>query len=325
MMEEAIKNFPQQFSFQPKYSSPANFSSLKKFIVCGMGGSHLAADLLKTIDPTTDLLIHSDYGLPNLSPTDIKSSLFIFSSYSGNTEETIDAYHQAKKLNLPSVVIAVGGVLLELAKKDQVPYIQLPATGIQPRSALGYSFLALLTIVGNHHLIEQAKQTAQILEKKMTDLKIQGFDLADEIVGFVPVIISSQTNFSLGYNWKIKFNETGKIPAFNNVVPELNHNEMTGFDLNNRSIYLADRFYFLFLVDDNDHPRIRRRMEVLFQIYHEKGLPVKNISISGSNITDKVFSCLLLADWAALKIAQHFDHEAEQVPMVEDFKKRINH
>lgn len=325
MMDQAIKNFPEQFTFQPELSIKTDLKKYNKFIVCGMGGSHLAADILKNIDPEIDLMIHSDYGLPNLSSDELKKSLFIFSSYSGNTEETIDGYHLAKNKNLPRLVIAVGGILLELAKKDNIPFIQLPNTGIQPRSALGYSFMALLLATQRDDITKQISELVNILATRMDELKNIGADLADEIAGFVPIIITSKKNYSIGYNWKIKFNETGKIPAFHNVIPELNHNEMTGFDLSDKSQYLADRFYILFLVDESDHPKNRKRMEVLFQLYHEKRLPVKNIVLTGSNNLDKVFSSLVLADWSAFYLAKHFDHEAEQVPMVEEFKKRINH
>lgn len=325
MMEQAINNFPEQFTFKPELVNKTDLSKYKKYIVCGMGGSHLAADIIKNIDPEINLIIHSDYGLPNIPVDELKKCLFIFSSYSGNTEETIDGYHLAKNKNLPRVVIAVGGILLELAKKDKVPFIQLPNTGIQPRSALGYSFMALLAVMQRDDIAKQTSDLVGLLTARMAELKISGADIADELAGFVPIIITSKKNYSIGYNWKIKFNETGKIPAFHNVVPELNHNEMTGFDLNEKSRYLADRFYILFLVDESDHPQNRKRMEVLFQLYHEKRLPVKNIILIGKNNLDKVFSSLILADWTAFYLARHFNHEAEQVPMVEEFKKRINH
>ncbi len=325
MMDQVIKDFPSQFLFKPELSIKTDLNKYKKYIVCGMGGSHLAADIIKNIDPEVDLVIHSDYGLPHIPSDQLDKCLFIFSSYSGNTEETIDGYRVAKSKNLPRIVVTVGGILLELAKKDKIPFIKIPNTGIQPRNALGYSFMALLSVMQKDAISKQAIKTAEELTLQMTNLNLQGKDLADEIAGFVPLIIASTRNYSLAYNWKIKFNETGKIPAFYNLIPELNHNEMTGFDLSDNSRYLADRFYILFLLDDLDHYKNRKRMEVLYQLYHEKRLPVKNIFLTGNNILVKVFSSLILADWTAYYLAKHFNHEAEKVPMVEEFKKRINH
>jgi glucose/mannose-6-phosphate isomerase len=147
--------------------------------------------------------------------------------------------------------------------------------------------------------------------------------LADEIVGFVPIIYTSQRNQGIAYNWKIKFNETGKIPAFYNVIPELNHNEMTGFDMKETTKYLADRFYILMLVDEQDHEQNKKRFEVLFQMYHERRLPVKTIILKGGTRLEKIFNSLLIADFTAFFIASHYGVESEQVPMVEEFKHRI--
>ena len=320
-MLEVISEFPQQFNFKPKIEYETNLPKINKIFVCGMGGSHLAANLFKDYLPNIDLNIHSDYGLPDINQVNLNNNFYIFSSYSGNTEEIIDGYKLAQKLNLKRAVIAVGGVLLDLAKKDHIPYIQLPETGIQPRSALGFSFIALLKIL---HQETALQEVGELVDKfNINELQNQGNDLADEIVGFVPVIYTSNQNQGIAYNWKIKLNETGKIPAFYNLIPELCHNEMTGFDIREVSRYLSDRFYFLMIVDEADHQQNKKRFQVLFQLYHERKLPVKIIFLQGKTRLEKIFSSLLLADFVALTIAQRYGLEAEQVPMVEEFKRRI--
>lgn len=112
----------------------------EKVVVCGMGGSHLAADILKDLRPDLRLSIHHSYGLPGWKQDELKKSLIILTSYSGNTEEVLDAYALARNLNLTTAAISVGGRLLELVQKDNIAYVQMPDTGIQPRSALGFSF-----------------------------------------------------------------------------------------------------------------------------------------------------------------------------------------
>ena len=104
-------------------------------VVVGMGGSHLAADLLKILKPELDIIVHRDYGMP----PNINDRLIILSSYSGNTEEVLDAYDQAKNLN--RAVITVGGKLLEKAKQDNVPFVLLPV-GLQPRDAIHHCLKA---------------------------------------------------------------------------------------------------------------------------------------------------------------------------------------
>ena len=155
----------------------------------------------------------------------LKQYLVIVSSYSGNTEEAIDVFKTALKKRIPLAVLTTGGTLLTLAQQSNVPYVQLPSTGIQPRSASGYSFMGLVALLQDKKLLAEAEALSVTL--KPARYKRKGKTLSGNIKGKIPVIYASQANEAVAYNWKIKFNETGKIPAFYNVFPELNHNEMT--------------------------------------------------------------------------------------------------
>lgn len=330
MMSDAIKNFHKQFKFKPKIlqGSPSTSSGTiarmrryKMYVVCGMGGSHLAGDLLQVAYPEIDIVIHPNYGLPNLSEPRWKRALVIASSYSGNTEETISAYDKARQRGLPVISIAVGGKLIELAQKNNTPYIQLPNTGIQPRLALGLSIRAMMKAMKLRDGLKQISELAKTLDPKAYEER--GKELAQKLKDHVPVLYSSQKNRPIVYNWKIKFNETGKIPAFSNTLPELNHNEMTGFDAKESSRHLSKIFHFIFLKDAADHPRIQKRMEILEQLYQARGLPVTVLELKGNSIFEKIFSSLVLADWAAFYTAELYGLESEQVPMVEEFKRLI--
>ncbi|MFA5937162.1 MAG: SIS domain-containing protein, partial [Candidatus Paceibacterota bacterium] len=150
-----------------------------------------------------------------------------------------------------------------------------------------------------------------------------GKTLAQKIKNYVPIVYASSRNLSLVYNWKIKLNETGKIPAFYNVLPELNHNEMTGFDVKDSTEELSNKFYFLILKDKEDNSKILKRIDVLEKLYKDRNLEVETIEIKGENIWEKIFSSLLLADWTAYYTALEYKQDPEQVPMVEEFKKLI--
>ncbi|MBI2483582.1 bifunctional phosphoglucose/phosphomannose isomerase [Candidatus Uhrbacteria bacterium] len=321
MMSDAIRNFAKQFSYEPRIEHSEGFMLKPHIIVAGMGGSALAAALLKTWDPSLSLEIHRDYGLPPIDDDAIGDTLVIASSYSGNTEETMSAYEEAGKRGVARAVLAVGGKLIEAAQRDGTPYIQLPDTGIQPRSALGFSFKAHLKLLG----MDDALGLVSSLAKELDPVAFEqdGKKLANELQGHVPVIYASTRNESIAYNWKIKFNETGKIPAFYNLIPELNHNEMTGFDIQESSKELSQRFLFFFLRDSADHPRIQKRMKIVEGLYRDRDLPVKVIDLEGAHPFYKIFSSLVLADWAAVFTAEHYGLESEQVPMVEEFKKLV--
>lgn len=321
MMRNVIKNFAKQFAYEPKIERAEGLGHHRKFVVAGMGGSHLAADLLKVWKPSLDLVVHMDYGEPVLA--DLKERLFIASSYSGNTEEVIDALEHAQARGLKTAVIAVGGKLLEIAKTNNLPYIQMPNTGIQSRSALGFSIKALMKLMSEEDGLREVSKLAETLNPDT--LEQRGKELAERLKGHVPVIYSSTHNLSIAYNWKIKFNETGKIPAFYNVFSELNHNEMTGFDTKGAGTPrdLVEKFHFIFLKDRNDHERVLKRMAVLERQYRDRGLPVEVQELIGANVFEKIFISLIFADWTAYYTAEQYGLESEQVPMIEEFKNLI--
>ncbi|MDD5638388.1 MAG: bifunctional phosphoglucose/phosphomannose isomerase [Candidatus Pacebacteria bacterium] len=320
-MKNIIEDFPKQFLFKPKIINKEKLKKYDFYIVIGMGGSHLSADVLKTIKPELPIIIHKNYGLPEIPNSILKKSLVILSSYSGNTEEVIDAYLKAKNKKISVFAISIGGKLLEMAKKDKIPYIQMPDLKIQPRFALGLTIKSLLEVIGDRKLIIESSNLSLILNPKK--LEKQGKKIAEEIFGYVPIIYSSEKNMAIAYNWKIKFNENSKIPAFYNVFPELNHNEMTGFDIREKTKNLSEKFYFLLLKDKNDNFRIIKRMEVLKKLFKKRNLKIKEINLSGENDLEKVFSSLLLADWVSYYLSLKYNVENIEVPMVEEFKKLI--
>lgn len=343
-MEEAIKNFAGQFGFLPVVENAEKLKPAASFVLCGMGGSHLAASILKINNPALDIYIHRDYGLPIFAEKRdekngekhgkaVEKTLYIASSYSGNTEEVLDFAEKARQKNFNIIAVATGGQLIAWAQKYGLPYIVLPDTGIQPRNALGFSAIALAKLIdppaisGPLGLADLAKNLAPKAFESV------GRELARSLKGKVPIIYSSRTNLPIAYNWKIKFNETTKIPAFYNVFPELNHNEMNGFDVfsskssnfseSTKVAALSENFHFIFLTDISDHPQIVRRMVVCKEMYEARGLPVTQIEISGENSFMKIFNSLILADWTALVLAEFYGNDPEKVPMIEEFKKKI--
>ena len=317
-MEEAIKNFNTQFEWKPEIVHGAKLAPARRFELCGMGGSALAADLFKIVRPELELSVHRDYGLP---PRTSKDTLYIADSFSGNTEEALDFATKVQAGGLPLAVIAKGGALARFATEHTVPHIILPPADIQPRSGLGYQTLALAAWVSDEKLLEELAELSSVLAPET--LRGAGQKLANELRSKIPVIYASARNAAVAYNWKIKMNETGKIPAFYNVIPELNHNEMTGFDLTPSTEGLSRRLHFIFLSDTEDHPQNQKRMKVTRGLYTDRGLACTEVALWGHGTLEKIFTSLLIADWTALYLAGIYGTEAEQVPMVEEFKRLI--
>ncbi len=320
MITDAIREFPKQFKYEPEIKNADKLTSHNSYVIAGMGGSGLVAGILRALKPELDIAAHHEYGLPTFID-DGERRLLIAVSYSGNTEETVDFLESALKKNLPVAAISTGGELIKIADKNGIPYILLPDEGIQPRMGLGYMLRAALKLISEEKLFEETGKLAEAL--KPEEYESRGRELAGKLGGCVPIIYSSRRNQTVAYNWKIKFNETAKIPAFYNVFPELNHNEMNGFDINDETRDLFPNARVLILKDDEDHKRILRRMDVLEGIYKKRGIAVDVIEIEGGDRMEKIFNTLILADWAAYHLALHYKNEPEQVPMVEEFKNLI--
>src|SRR3989344_4488760 len=319
-MEESIKGIASQFNFNPEIENSDKFGSYGKFVVSGMGGSHLAADILKNLLPEIPMTVHQDYGVPQGAlGTD---TLFIASSFSGNTEETLDFAKCVLEENWPLAIVTKGGELLKLAEDNKLPFVLIPDVKIQPRIALGYSILALAKLFKNAELIREFQTLSSRLNTVLLEEK--GVELQKELGERIPIIYSSERNRVIAYNWKIKFNETGKIPAFFNIFPELNHNELSGFDHNEKSADLSQKFLIIALTDSEDDKRIQKRMEVTLDVLSQKGIAVKKINLEGETRVLKIFNSLIFADWTAFHTAKYYGHEPNDVPLVEEFKHRLS-
>ncbi len=319
-MEKSIISFPKQFEFRQKIQNSGNLKSAENFIVAGMGGSSFPAELLKIAHPELNLTVWKSYDLPpityNLSP----KSLIICSSYSGNTEETLSAFEKARKQKLNLAVVGMGGKLLSLAKKNKIPYIQIPNIKIQPRMATGFFISALSKFM---NLKSEKELFALSKTLKPVEWQKKGKALSEILWDQLPILFASEKNFALARVWKIKFNESTKIPSFANFIPELNHNEMTGFDAIKTTSSLSSGFHFIFLEDSSDHPRIKRRFAVTKKILNAKGLNLSSVSLTGKNIWQKIFNSTLLADWTAFHLAKYYGVDSESIPVVEEFKRLI--
>ncbi|MCR4283947.1 MAG: hypothetical protein NUV64_01330 [Parcubacteria group bacterium] len=320
-MDEIIKNFPKQFEFNPEIINIDNFKQKDRYIVCGMGGSHLSADILRQAYPTLDLVIHNNYGLPEMSGERMKERLVIVTSYSGNTEEAVSSLLGAINKNLSVAVISSGGKLLSLAKENNLPYIELPKEDIPPRMALGYSIIALLKLIGDGSKLEEARSLVASLDIK--GLRETGKSLAERLNGSIPLVYASAENSAIAYIYKITFNESVKIPSFYNLFPELNHNEMEGFDVKTNSLSgeLSEKFHVIFLKDNNDHPRVVKRMETTAKLLGH--MSMTTLELERGIALHKIFSAIIVAYWASVYLAGEYKVVSGQVPLIEEFKNII--
>lgn len=267
------------------------------------------------------LTIHRDYGLPERAG---ENTFVIASSYSGNTEETLSAYTEARERGLSLVGVAAGGELEQRCATDGVPFVRIPADPptMQPRSTTGYGLGILVRILETLGLaregsVEAVERIGDALTNGMETARATGEGLVPSLAESTPVVYASETYRVAAHFWKIKFNENAKTPAFWHVFPELNHNEMVGWTNPHGS------FHAIYLRAEDDHPRVLRRMEITRQLLQEKGVSGSIVSIEGNSLFERLCTTLLVGDWASYALALATGIDPSPVGMVEDLKKRL--
>src|SRR4051812_23270685 len=288
--------------------------------VCGMGGSAIGGDLAVAALAdrlTKPMLISRGYELPAWSPA---GSAVLCSSYSGNTEETLAGYAAAEALGAQRLVATTGGELAELARKDDVPVIGLPA-GLQPRAAVGYMFcvsaeLAALALAGPriHTEIDSA---ASHLGESFAAAEERARELASEIGDAVPVVHGSDLTAPVAYRWKCQINENAKTPAYSAILPEADHNEIEGWSGSD------GRFAAIFLEDRDQHPRERKRFELTAKAIEPYASTVITLETEGETRTERVLHTVMLGDLLAIELANARGVDPLAVDVLEGFKKEM--
>lgn len=319
-LRQVILDYPNQMELGKKFAKdiklePKKYSNL---VICGMGGSALPGDILLNYlsnNPKFTLPVYlcRSYDLPVYAS---KNSLIFISSYSGNTEETIACLEQAMKLKATIVTFSQAGKIKELALKNGLSHVsyKIQFPDFQPRYATTYAFIAMYQVLENCDLVEKLPRFPQINPR---DLEIYGEELAKKSVGKTPIIYTADHKEIVAKIWKIKINENAKTPAFYNVFPELNHNEMVGFT-NPQS-----KFLVLIISDSQDHARVKRRMEITAELLKNKGVAVEFVNIPGNNYFEQLLNALVLGDWVSYYLAIEYNQDPTPVKMVEDLKQAL--
>ena len=288
---------------------------IDKIVVCGMGGSAVGGDLLKIClkDSKIPVFVIKEYDIPNF--IDDKTLLFAV-SYSGNTEETLSAFSQAKKKNAKIVAITSNGDLATFSQK----VIKVPA-GLQPRAALGYLFFPMVGVLSNSNLIEiKEKDIEEMLSmlSKTDDFKQEAQKLAKKIHGKIPLIYSSQTLYPVAYRWKTQLNENSKIPAFSHSFPEMNHNEIVGYQGMDKG-----KFISILIRDNEDNERIKKRMDIIKEMIKSR-VDVEEVITKGNSLLSRMFYAIYLGDFTSYYLALENNVDPTPVVVIENLKKRLS-
>lgn len=322
-------NQPEQLRHNFGISAEHFARPVKNVVFTGMGGSSLVAEFARTWPALhVPYVISKEYGLPTFVG---KDTLVIAASYSGNTEETLEALEHARTAGAQIAVITHGGKLLDDATTHGYILAKL-ADAPQPRAGVFSAYRALVEILVAADLVPQGSIAE--LEKLVEPLEAaakqwladvpesQNYakQLAQQMAGKTPIIYGGPLMAPAAYKWKIDCNENAKNTAWCGVLPEFNHNEFIGWS----SHPVEKPFAVIDLLSSFEHERVQKRFAVSDRSLSGMRPASINIEAKGESPLEHLLYLVLLGDMATTYLAYLNGINPSPVDLVEKFKKEMN-
>ena len=309
---------------------PQGCDKVDKVIILGMGGSAIGGDLVRslaTLENRIPVWVHRDYGVP---PFLDENTLLIASSYSGNTEETLSAFTASLAVPAKRLVLASGGKLKALAESQSVPVICIDYQA-PPRAAFPHSFIPLLAIF--HRLGLLADKTAdfaeaiQVLHQVSSQLvedvpaaSNPAKQLATDLSGRLAVLYGAGILSEVARRWKTQLNENSKAWAFHELLPELNHNAVVGYEFPSE---VRERILVVLIHSSLLHPRTSARYRLTTEILAKAGVRHKLIEAMGHSALAHMMSLVLFGDYVSVYLALLNGIDPTPVPVIDYLKSRL--
>lgn len=324
-MDKLIAEFAQQLQDALQIGSKAKLkianNNITNIVISGLGGSGIggtiAQNYLSNI-AKIPVLVNKTYSLPAFVN---EQTLMIACSYSGNTEETVDALNTAIKKKSKIACITSGGKLEQIAQKKNLNCIIIPS-GMPPRACLGYSLIQILYILQQYKIINKSFEkevlaSIELLNKNEKNVKQKANKIAKQLADKTPIIYADNNMEGVAVRWRQQFNENGKMLAWHHVVPEMNHNELVGWRDKN------DNRAVIFLKTKLDHPRSIFRMKLNKTTIKKYTANIIDIDSKGESYLENVIYLTHLGDWISWYLAQYRGFDAVEVNVINKLKSDL--
>lgn len=300
---------------------------IRSVVVAGLGGSAIGGDLIGNLfneELAYPYSVSRNYNLPKFVN---ENSLVILSSYSGNTEETLSAAEEAKEKGAQIICVTTGGKLEKFASQYDYNLVKLK-TGYQPRYSLYLNMLTVAKILNACGLISAddsfIKEIRELLYEKGKEYAEENspaYTIAESLVGFIPVIYScdSKTN-AVGIRLKGQFNENAKVHAFHNSFPELNHNEIIGWETQQENQF---RTKVIFIEDESYHLQIQRRFNITAELIEKSSTEIIALKSSLNDFKLRLLDIIFLGDWVSYYLAVLRGKDPSEIDFIHHLKNEL--
>jgi glucose/mannose-6-phosphate isomerase len=332
-MWDAAAQLPEQVAVAarqlPDISGLPRSGSVANVVVLGMGGSGIAGNVFEAVagpDLQVPISVVKSYGVPGFVGP---ASLVFAVSFSGDTEETVEAAQAAVSRGAAVVAVTSGGELAKLAEGWRVPAVPVPSSIPQPRAGVGAMAVPLLVVAedlgllpGARRSIEQAVAQLRRRRDQLVGPTSPAAALARRIGRTIPLVYGEAGIGAVAaWRWKADVNENAKAPAFTASNPELCHNEVAGWgqhgDVTRQLLTLVN------LRHGGEHPRIARRFELVDDIVREVVAGIEEVRAEGQGRLAQLLDLVIFGDFVSLHLAAQEGLDPGPVPALTEIKSRL--
>jgi glucose/mannose-6-phosphate isomerase len=326
-MLELVMSLPDQIASGAKAACSARIGRAGRFdavAVAGMGGSGIGARIVQGLlldECQVPVHVCNDYSIPAAVSA---KTLFVAVSYSGNTEETLSAYAQARKQGCRIIAVTSGGELGRSAAEAGYPVIPVP-TGMPPRAALGHLFSTLLVCLERLGVCESQQrgleEAVRLTRARRRSWLVRARTIAKHIQGRLPVVYSTSRMLdAIADRWRCQLNENAGVLCHTNSLPEHNHNEIMGMG---RPKHPGRDVVVLALLDRETHSRTRCRLESVLNITAEAYCLAMRLESEGRSRLARILSLVMLGDFVSVELARLLGKDAMEIERINELKRRM--
>jgi glucose/mannose-6-phosphate isomerase len=333
----AVERFSEQcreaWELGRAVSSLPDGEGIDSIVVLGMGGSGVSGDVVQAvIEPRLPIPFRTIKSYGPIPEWVGRNTLAFAVSYSGSTEETIAALDEVLGRGARIVTVSSGGPLAATAASRNLAHVGIPA-GLQPRASLGYLTLPLLAVLTNMGLVPDLQADVDEAIKVLSEMASRchrdrptaenpAKDLAARIMGRIPVVYGGHgLGATAAYRFKCDLNEYGKTPAFWNEIPELDHNEVVGW--NKLDDLTSERFVAVLLREDGEHERVKLRFDITRRLIEERLAEFVEIHAEGESTLARLLSLIFVTQLASIYVGLAYDVDPGPVDVIMKLKAEL--
>jgi len=298
-----------------------NSKKIDNVMITGLGGSGIGGTIVSELtaqECSVPISTNKGYDLPGYIN---ENTLVICSSFSGNTEETIEAFDKAKAKNAEIACVSSGGKLIELAKEHNLNYIQLPS-GDSPRAMMGYSITQLLYVLNHYGLIGDSFKTelikaATLVDNLQEEIQADAERITNHLVGKIPVIYACDGYQGMSVRFTQQLAENSKMVSWHNIIPEMNHNELVGWRTKNEDLAV------IFFRNETDHKRNQKRIEINKEVVSKYTSSVMEYWSKGDSMIEKTFYLINVGDHASYNLSARNGVVVEEIDVINYLKGEL--